>query len=164
MRTITAKIIKDTVADLCIRANIFLRPDVLQGLQQALARETKPRAKKILEAIIENARIARRQGLAVCQDTGMPLVFAEVGRKVKLRGDLRAAINKGIELGYRRGFLRNSIVKDPLVRGSWGYVPSVIHVDIVKGDRLKLTVLPKGFGCENKSQLKMFNPTAGIST
>jgi fumarate hydratase subunit alpha len=93
----------------------------------------------------------------------MPVVFLEVGQEVKIVGDLKAAVHKGVELGYKKGYLRNSIVSDPLLRGSSQYSPVVIHTDIAKGNKLKITVLPKGFGCENKTQLKMFNPTAKIS-
>jgi fumarate hydratase subunit alpha len=162
MRIISGRAIKKTVADLCERANFVLRKDVLRGLKDAYARETNRRAKSILQATIENAAIAQKERLAICQDTGMPVVFLEIGQDVKVSGDLRAAINAGAELGYRRGSLRNSILKDPLARGKSGYQPAVIHCDIVKGRKLKITVLPKGFGCENKSQLKMFKPTAQL--
>jgi fumarate hydratase subunit alpha len=133
---------------------------MLLALKRAGRREANKRAKAILSAIIANAAVARREKLAICQDTGMPLVFVEVGHKVGISGDLAAAINKGIALGYKKGYLRKSIIKDPLKRGAAGYVPAVIHTDIVRGNKIKLTVLPKGFGCENKSQLKMFKPTA----
>ncbi|MDP3731937.1 MAG: fumarate hydratase, partial [Candidatus Omnitrophota bacterium] len=99
----------------------------------------------------------------ICQDTGLPTVFLEIGQDVKIKGDLTRAINKGVEEGYRRGYLRSSIINNPLSRGKPGYSPAVIHTEIVGGNRLKITVLPKGFGCENKAQLKMFNPTAKIS-
>ena len=162
MKVISSDKIRDAVSDLCIQANLVLRKDVLCALRLAHLKETNKRAKDILNAIIKNSLIARREKLAICQDTGLPCVFLELGQKVKIVGDLRAAINKGVESGYKEGFLRNSIVKDPLMRGKAGYQPVVIHTDIVKGNKLKLTVLPKGFGCENKSQLKMFNPTASI--
>jgi fumarate hydratase subunit alpha len=163
MRVISADTIRNTAADLCIQANLFLRPDILQALRAAYKEETNKRAKKILMAIVENARIAKKEKLAICQDTGMPEVFLEAGRDVKIAGDLKAAVNKGVEEGYIRGSLRNSIVKDPLLRGASKYSPAVIHTEIVKGNKLKITVLPKGFGCENKTQLKMFKPTAEIS-
>ena len=163
MRIISADKIKNTVAELCIRANTVLRSDVLSSLRQAKKEEANLHAKKLLEAIIENSRIAKRQKLAICQDTGLPCIFVEIGQEVKIRGDLKSAIDKGVELGYRRGFFRNSIIKDPLSRGRSGYRPAIMHIDLVKGNKLKLTVLPKGFGCENKTQLKMFNPTAKIA-
>jgi fumarate hydratase subunit alpha len=159
MRTISAEKIKETVRDLCVKANLELRPDVLCLLKDAHARETQARAKEILGAIIKNAQIAKREKLAICQDTGLPTVFVELGQDVKVSGDLKTAIQKGVEAGYRKAALRNSIVKDPLARGVAGFSPAVIHMDIVKGSRLRLTVLPKGFGCENKTQLKMFLPT-----
>jgi len=163
MRTVRKDKIRDAVADLCLQANLFLRKDVADKLRQAYSKETNPRAKKILEAIVKNASIAKREKLAICQDTGLPCVFVELGQDLKISGDLKQAINKGVDLGYRRGFLRNSIIKDPLSRSGSGYQPAIIHIDIVKDDKLKITVLPKGFGCENKTQLMMFKPTAKIS-
>jgi fumarate hydratase subunit alpha len=163
MKKITANKIRNTLADLCIRANLFLRKDVLAALKVAYSQEKNKRAKIILDAIIRNASIARREKLAICQDTGMPVVFLEIGEGVKITGDLKSAVNRGVALGYRKGYFRNSIIKDPLLRGKSGYQPAVIHTDIVKGNKLKITLLPKGFGCENKSALKMFKPTAGLS-
>ena len=163
MRKILASKIKDTVAGLCIRANQDLRRDVLQALRRAYRKEENKRAKKMLAATILNALIASKEKLAICQDTGMPVVFLEIGQGVSIIGDLQAAVKLGVELGYVKGCLRNSIVKDPLRRGSPGYSPALIHTDIVRGNKIKITVMPKGFGCENKSQLKMFNPTAGLA-
>ncbi len=162
MRVITAQKIRDVVSNLCLRANFILRADVLTALKSAYRKEKNKRAKEILEAIIKNSRIARRERLAICQDTGLPCVFVELGREVKIKSDLRVAINQGIELGYRKGALRHSIVREPLLRKGSGYTPGIIHIDLVRGNKLKITVLPKGFGCENKTQLKMFNPTAGL--
>jgi len=162
MRVIKAERITKLVSDLCGQANIALRKDVLQALRSTYLRENNKRAKEILRAIIRNALIARKEKLAICQDTGLPCVFVELGQDVRITGDLKKAINEGVELGYRRSFLRDSIIKDPLSRTKPGYQPAVIHIDIVKGKKVKLTVLPKGFGCENKTQLKMFNPTAKI--
>jgi len=159
---VSADKIRDTVAGLCIRANLFLRKDVLAALKSAHAKEKNKRARVILDAIIGNARIAGREKLAICQDTGMPIVFLEAGQGVKIAGDLKSAINKGIESGYRKGYFRDSVIKDPLSRGRPAYQPAVIHADIARGNKLKITVLPKGFGCENKSALKMFRPTAGL--
>ncbi|KPK96459.1 MAG: fumarate hydratase [Omnitrophica WOR_2 bacterium SM23_72] len=162
MRKIEAKKIRQVVADLCVEANHILRPDVLNALQRALAKEANKRARGILGAIITNATVARREKLAICQDTGLPVVFVEMGSGVCILGDLKKAINQGIVEGYKKGSLRDSIVGNPLLRGASGFGPVVIHVDIVKGSRVKLTVLPKGFGSENKTQLKMFNPTAKL--
>jgi len=163
MKTISAETIRDTVRDLSIKANLFLRSDILKALEFAYKTERNIRAKEILGAIIKNATVARRRKIAICQDTGMPIVFVEIGQEVKVTGDLRQAINKGVEAGYKLGSLRNSIVPDPLNRGVCQYSPAIIHTEIVRGSRVKLTVLPKGFGCENKSQLKMFNPTAKLT-
>ncbi|MBU1726934.1 MAG: fumarate hydratase [Candidatus Omnitrophica bacterium] len=163
MKVISANKIRDTVAKLCVEANLVLREDILRQLKLAYAKEKNKRAKSILEAIIKNAAIAKKEKLAICQDTGMPIVFLEIGQGVTIFGDLKSAVNKGIELGYKRASLRNSVVLDPLTRKASGYSPAVIHTEVVKGNSLKITVLPKGFGCENKSQLKMFKPTAEFS-
>lgn len=162
MKIISAQKIRSTISDLCLKANFSLRRDVLRALKKAHSAETRSYSKKMLTAIIRNAQIAEKEKLAICQDTGMPCVFVELGDRVKIEGNLKSAINKGIESGYKKGYLRNSIVKDPLSRGKPGYDPAMVHIDLVRGDKLKLTVLPKGFGCENKTQLKMFKPTAGV--
>ncbi len=161
MREIKASQITQAVTELARRANFILRSDVLSALRSAYRFEKNKRAKTILKAILDNAAYAKQENLAICQDTGIPVVFAEVGQDVKISGDLKAAINKGIKDGYKKYSLRNSIVADPLLRGNPKFSPCIIHTDIVKGNKIKLTVLPKGFGCENKSQLKMFKPTAG---
>ncbi len=162
MKIIPANKIKDGVCELCIQANTVLRKDVLSGLKAAYFKEADKRAKDVLRAIIDNASIAAKEKIAICQDTGLPVVFLEIGQGVKITGDLKRAINKGVEEGYKRGYLRNSIISNPLSRGKPGYSPAIIHTEIVSGNKLKITVLPKGFGCENKTQLKMFNPTAKI--
>jgi fumarate hydratase subunit alpha len=161
MRTVSQKQIRRAVADACQRAAVLLRPDVLSVLSRAYRHESNARSRRILKAIIENARIAKNEKLAICQDTGMPVVFIELGQDVRLEGSLNFSVNKGVADGYRKGYLRGSIVGDPLARRASGFSPAVIHVDIVPGSKMKITVMPKGFGCENKSQLKMFNPTAG---
>lgn len=147
MKIIQANKITRVIAELCIQANQILRKDVFLSLKVAYKKETNKRAKDILEAIIKNADIAKKERLAICQDTGLACVFVEIGQDVKINGDLKSAINKGVELGYKKGSLRNSIVKNPLLRGKPGYQPAAIHFDIVKGNKLKVTVLPKGFGC-----------------
>jgi fumarate hydratase subunit alpha len=163
MRIISVSVITAAVADLCVRANLVLRKDVLLALKNAYLKESGRRTREILAAIIENAYIAQKEKIAVCQDTGIPCVFVELGEDARVAGDLKSAVNRGVELGYKKGFLRDSIIKDPLSRGRPGYRPAIIHIDIIKGDKLKITVLPKGFGCENKAQLRMFKPTADIS-
>lgn len=165
MRRISVEKIRQVVKELCIKANINLRTDVLTSLNQAFHKETNTRAKNILAKIIENAKIARQEKLAICQDTGLPIVFIELGKNVEvIGGDLRGAINRGIEQGYKEAGFRQSIICDPLSRrGKASLAPAVIHFDIVKGSKIKITVLPKGFGSENKTKLKMFNPTVDIS-
>lgn len=162
MKVITTEKIAAAVKGLCIKANLVLRNDVLSGLKAAYLKEKNPQAKGLLRAIIKNASIARDEKIAICQDTGLPIVFIEIGQGVRVSGYLKRAINKGVVAGYKKGYLRSSIIADPLLRGRPQYYPAVIHTDIVKGDKLKITVLPKGFGCENKSALKMFLPTQKI--
>ncbi len=162
MRLITQKKIRQTTAALCRRAGLVLRGDVLSALKSAHKRETRPPAKEALKAIIDNAGVAAKEGLAICQDTGLPVVFVELGNEVMVEGDLSRAINKGVESGYKEASFRKSLVKGPLCRCTNVYAPAVIHTQLVRGRRMKVTVLPKGFGCENRSVLRMFNPTAGI--
>ncbi|MEK6568062.1 MAG: fumarate hydratase [Candidatus Omnitrophota bacterium] len=163
MREIKVDKIREAAADLAKEANFVLRADVLKALKSALARETDRRSGKILKAIINNAEIAKKEKLAICQDTGLPVVFGDIGQEARVTGgSLAGAIHQGLALGYAQGSLRRSIVKDPLSRGSSGFSPAIIHTEIVPGDKIKLSLLPKGFGCENKSQIRMFKPTASI--
>jgi fumarate hydratase subunit alpha len=162
MRVIRAEEITGAVADLCAKANCVLREDVLRRIKAVYSSEPNKRAKKALGQIIENARLAKKEKMAICQDTGLPLVFVEMGQEARVSGDFNKAVLKGVALGYRQAHFRESIVSDPVLRGRPGYAGAVIHTDIVRGSRIKITVMPKGFGCENKSLLKMFNPTAGI--
>jgi len=162
MKTITAKKIEETVARLAKEANTLLRKDVFSALKGSYLAENKSRPKVMLKAIIDNAAYAKKEKLAICQDTGLPIIFIELGQDVKIAGDLKQAVLKGIESGYKAGSFRESIIQDPLKRGKSVYSGAVIHTDIVTGNKLKITVLPKGFGCENKSQTKMFNPTVEI--
>ncbi|MDD5730821.1 MAG: fumarate hydratase [Candidatus Omnitrophica bacterium] len=162
MRTISSERVTSAVKDLCVKANVFLAKEMLNRLRSAHSAEKNSSAKRIIEAIIKNAGIAAKEGFAICQDTGMPCVFVEIGQDVRIEGDFKKAINKGIDQGYKEASLRSSVIKDPLKRGKPGYTPAVIHTEITGGSKLKLTVLPKGFGCENKAQLKMFNPTVKI--
>lgn len=161
-KKVNTNLVTKTIAQLCAEANFQLRKDVLAALNTVCHKEKNSRAKRMLKDIIDNAAIAKRAKIAICQDTGLPVVFVELGQNAQIAGDLKQAINKGIELGYKKASLRNSIISDPLSRGKSKFSPAVIHIDLVRGNKLKLTVFPKGFGCENKSQLKMFNPTVGI--
>ena len=163
MRTVNTKTITENVRRLSIKANVELRSDVLSALRSAYRKEKNSVSGRILEILIKNAEIAKRERIAICQDTGLPEVFVEVGQDVKIKGgSLTRAINKGIEKGYREGFFRASIVNDPIKRGRSGYGPAVIHYDIVAGRRIKITIAPKGFGSENKSKIIMLRPTAQI--
>jgi len=163
MKKMNTKTITKIVSQLCAQANFNLRKDVLFVLKAAYRKETKDRPKKILKTIIDNASVAKKEKLAICQDTGLPVVFLEIGQNIQfVGGDFNKAIQKGIDLGYSKANLRNSIIAEPLNRKSSKFSPGVIHIDFIKGPRLRITVLPKGFGCENKSKMHMFNPTADI--
>ncbi len=163
MKSITVNEIINTLSELSVEANTVLRKDVLGALKKSLQDETNKRARRILEASIQNACLAKKEKVAICQDTGMPVVFVEIGRQVRIvGGELSTAINKGIEKGYREGYLRRSIVKDPLKRtGSSGFSPAVAHIKTTNGNRLRLTLMAKGFGSENVTTLVMLRPTDG---
>jgi fumarate hydratase subunit alpha len=162
-RIISADKIGKIVSDLCIQANTILRKDVLEAIKYALGKENDKRAKKILEMILKNASIAKREKIAICQDTGLPLVFLDIGRDIKIRGDLNKAVNEGVVSGYKKGYLRDSVISDPILReGKSKFGPPIIHTELIKRDFIRITVLVQGFGCENKTQLKMFNPTVDL--
>lgn len=165
MKKITEKEISGNVARLCIDANLHLRYDVESALARALRKERDPRAGKILKQLVDNARLAKADNVALCQDTGMPVVFVDIGTGVDISSlDMNRAVNRGVEEGYKSGYLRNSIVLDPLARsGASKFSPCVIHFNFGRHKGLRITVLPKGFGCENKTQLRMFDPTAPMS-
>jgi len=162
MREIAVSQIRDTICDLCLKANFELRKDVLGAIKSAYKKETNARAKGILKTIIENARIAKDKKMAICQDTGMVSVFLDIGTDVRITGgNLKDAINDGVRKAYEKGCLRKSVVDDPLLRSNTKTnTPCVIFTDMVDGDNIKITVSPKGFGSENKSRIKMFNPTS----
>ncbi|MFA6610668.1 MAG: fumarate hydratase, partial [Candidatus Omnitrophota bacterium] len=164
MRKINVSRITDAVEELCIKANFELRTDILAALKKAFAKEKSRLGASIIRDIIENARIAKKEGIAICQDTGMVAVFLEIGREVALTGgDLSRAVNEGVKRAYKTGCLRRSIVADPLIRKNTGTnTPCVIHTDIVEGRSVRIAVSPKGFGSENKSRMIMFRPTAAI--
>ena len=162
MREINVSKIRDTVTELCLKANFELRRDVLKALKAALKKETSPRAKNLLKALVENAALAKKKRIAICQDTGFVSVFIELGSSILLSGgDLTEAVNKGVEDAYRKGYLRKSIVNDALLRKNTNTnTPSIIHIDIAGGDKVRISVSAKGFGSENKSVIKMLKPTA----
>lgn len=163
-KKINSETIRRSVAHLCIEANIKLRKDVRAALSRAVKNEVNVRAKRFLKQLLDNARIAQADKVALCQDTGLLTVFVEIGHDVNTRGlNIDQTIQKGIEDGYRKGSLRNSIVSDPLLRSqSPKFAPGVIHYEFGLRQGLRITVLPKGFGCENKTQLKMFAPTVPL--
>jgi len=164
MREIDCQDITDTVARLCIEANYYLGEDVLNALRGAREKEVSPVGQAVLDQILQNAEISNRGELPLCQDTGLTVVFLELGQDVHVvGGDLNEAINGGVRQGYREGYLRKSVVDKPFSArvNTKDNTPAVIHTDIVPGDKLKITVVPKGGGSENMSYLKMFSPAAG---
>lgn len=164
MRTINSDIITDTVRRMCTEANQILPADVRRAIDAALAAEKSPEGKNVLSDIIKNYKIAEEEKMPVCQDTGMAVFFVEIGNDVHIEGKpLNEAINDGVAKGYTDGFLRKSIVSDPIERVNTGdNTPAVVHISFVRGDKLKLTIAPKGFGSENMSAIKMLAPSAGI--
>ena len=164
MRTIECRQVAKVIESLCVAACHELPDDVRQALEQAAERESHPGAAKILRQLLENARIAGRDMIPLCQDTGLTVVFVEQGADVIISGPgtLIDAINEGVAAGYEKGYLRKSVVADPLNRraNTGTNTPAIVHLSVVPGDRLKLTVMAKGGGCENKSQFRMFRPTA----
>lgn len=162
MRILEAKTITDTVARLCMETNYFIGSDIKQAIENARDTEQNPMAKDVLGKLLENAEIAQQQQVAICQDTGMAVVFVEVGQDVHINGNLENAINEGVRIGYDKGYLRKSVVADPLRRvNTKDNTPAVIHYSIVDGDKVSITVAPKGFGSENMSGVKMLKPSDG---
>lgn len=164
MRELAAEVLTKNVKEMCIEANIHLPGDVAACIRRHAGSEPWPGAKDTLEKLVENIEIAKNDTMPLCQDTGMAVVFLELGQDLRvIGGDLTEAINEGVRQGYGEGFLRKSVVEDPLRRKNTGdNTPALIHVDIVPGDKLKLTVAPKGFGSENMSRLVMLPPAAGV--
>ncbi len=163
MRQINADKIVNSVERICVDANYNLGEDLIASLKNALEREESPLGKEVIAQILENAEIGRKEHVPVCQDTGYAVVFIEIGQGVQIVGDsLQKAINEGIRRGYKNGYLRNSIVIDPLDRVNTGdNTPAVIHTDIVPGDSLKITFIAKGGGCENMSRTAILTPAQG---
>jgi fumarate hydratase subunit alpha len=160
MREISADKIVETVKNLCIEASYNLSEDVEEALTQALAKEESDIGREIIRELLKNAEIARKDKLPICQDTGIVVVFLEIGQDVLITGgDIHGAINEGVIEGYQN--LRKSVVSDPFKRKNTGdNTPAIIHTEIVPGDKLKIGILPKGGGAENASSVKMFLPTA----
>ena len=163
MRELDAARITEVVARLCVEANRHLPQDVKNCIACAREKEQWAPAQEILDRIKENYEIADRDEMAICQDTGMACVFLEIGQDVHINDNLADAVNAGVKKGYGEGFLRKSVVRDPLDRVNTGdNTPAMLYTDIVPGDQVKVTVAPKGFGSENMSQLKMLKPSDGL--
>ena len=164
MREIQAQQITDVVEKLCIEANQYLPEDVQGAIRRCRACEDWEIAQGVLDKIITNFEIAEQENVPICQDTGMACVFLEIGQDVHIvGGDLREAVDEGVRRGYDKGYLRKSVVKDPVRRGNTGdNTPAMLYTEIVPGEQIKVTVGPKGFGSENMSAIRMFKPSAGI--
>ena len=164
MRTVQVEEIRKAVKEMCIQANYFLSEDMKARLDQAAADEASPLGRQVLAQLQENLKIAGEDMIPICQDTGMAVVFLKVGQDVHLEGGgLTDAVNQGVRDGYVEGFLRKSVVGDPLERVNTGdNTPAVIHYEIVEGDQVEITLAPKGFGSENMSRVFMLKPADGI--
>lgn len=164
MRIINIKEITKTVKELSIEANYYLPDDIKEAIEKAEKNEKWPIANNILNKIIENSHIAAREKIPICQDTGMACVFIDIGQDVHIiGGNLEEAINEGVRQGYEEGFLRKSVVKDPLHRVNTNdNIPALIYYNIVPGDKVKIIVSPKGFGSENMSRIVMLKPSDGL--
>lgn len=164
MREIEAKQITEVVARLCVKANEYLPEDVKCAIKKCREKEDWDTAKGVLDQIIENFEIAEENQVPICQDTGMACVFLEIGQDVHIvGGDLQEAVNEGVRQGYKEGYLRKSVVADPIRRGNTGdNTPAMIYTEIVPGENIKITLGPKGFGSENMSAIRMLKPSAGL--
>ncbi|MFC1859763.1 fumarate hydratase [Thermodesulfobacteriota bacterium] len=163
MRDLSAGEVTKTIKRLCIEANTILEEDMIEALKKGYEKEESSIGKDIFRQLLENARIAREEGLALCQDTGLAVVFVELGQEVHVvDGDLNEAIHEGVRQGYQEGYFRPSSL-DPLTRKNFGdNTPAIIHIEIRPGDKLKLALAPKGFGSENMSRVTLFPPAVGI--
>ena len=164
MRNIQVSTITDNIREMCIEANHFLSPDMEEALRKAKGSEEAPLGRQILEQLQENMKIAGEDMIPICQDTGMAVIFMEIGQDVHFEGgSLEEAIHEGVRRGYVDGFLRKSVVKDPILReNTRDNTPAVIHYEMVPGDRVKITVAPKGFGSENMRRVIMLKPADGL--
>lgn len=164
IRTINTDIIAENIKEMCIQANYYLSEDMKQSLDHAAEAEQSELGRKILSQLQDNLEIAERDQIPICQDTGMAIVFLEIGQDVHFEGAyLEDAVNEGVRRGYQEGYLRKSIVSDPILRENTGdNTPAVIHYSIVAGDQVKITFAPKGFGSENMSRIFMLKPSDGI--
>lgn len=165
MRTIKSTVISENIKKLCYEANYVLPLDVKEALYQAIDSEDNELSKETLRVLKENAEIASRSSSPICQDTGMAMVFVEIGQEVYIDGNLEEAINEGVRQGYQEGYLRKSVVNDPVFDriNTKDNTPAIINYKIVSGDKLKIIVAPKGFGSENMCQIKMLKPSDGVT-
>ncbi|OGW55451.1 MAG: fumarate hydratase [Nitrospirae bacterium RBG_19FT_COMBO_55_12] len=163
MREIHVEEIRDNVAQICIDAAYNLSEDVLSAFDRAIETETEPAAKEIIELLKQNAQIAREDHIPICQDTGIAIFFVEIGQDLRIKnGFIVDAINEGVRKGYREGYLRKSVV-DPITRKNTGdNTPAIIYIELVPGDKLKISFMPKGAGSENMSAIRMLRPTEGV--
>lgn len=164
MRVVHTDIIKDNIKEMCMEANYFLSEDMKNVLKKAAMKEKNPLGCRILSQLEENLQIAGDNKIPICQDTGMAVVFVKIGQDVRIEGELlEDAINDGVRKGYTEGYLRKSVVNDPFIReNTRDNTPAVIHYEFVKGDKITLTIAPKGFGSENMSRIFMLKPADGI--
>jgi fumarate hydratase subunit alpha len=164
IRSINVDKVTENIREMCIEANHYLTPDMKECLYSAAEREESPLGRQILGQLKENLQIAGEDMIPICQDTGMAVIFMEIGQDVHFEGgDLTEAVNEGVRRGYTEGFLRKSVVKDPLIReNTKDNTPAILHTSIVPGDKVKITVAPKGFGSENMSRIFMLKPAEGI--
>lgn len=164
MREIDVNKITENIKEMCIEVNHFLSDDMKKAFSEAVAKESSDRGKEVLGILCENIKVAGEEMIPICQDTGMAVVFLEIGQDAHIvGGDLTEAVNKGVKCGYEEGYLRKSVVSDPVIRNNTGdNTPAVIHTEIVPGDKIKITVAPKGFGSENMSRIHMLKPADGI--
>lgn len=164
IRTLNVDKVTENIREMCIEANHYLTPDMKKRLDEAVQGEESPLGRQILEQLEENLSIAGKDMIPICQDTGMAVVFMEIGQDVHFEGgDLTDAVNEGVRQGYVEGYLRKSVVKDPLIReNTKDNTPAILHTTIVPGDQVKITVAPKGFGSENMSRVFMLKPAEGI--
>ncbi len=163
IREVDVSLISDTVMRLCIEANRELPRDICEALETARGQETWPTALSILDGLIENHTLAKQCSAPICQDTGMACVFVELGQDVHLNGSLREAVDEGVRRGYGEGYLRKSVVADPIRRVNTGdNTPAMLHIELVPGSKIRITVAPKGFGSENMSRIEMLRPSDGL--
>lgn len=164
IREINVKELTENISEMCIQANHYLSPDMDVCMKEAVQTEKSELGRKILNQLQENLEIADKEMIPICQDTGMAVIFMEIGQDVHfVGGDFEEAINEGVRRGYVDGYLRKSVVKDPLIReNTKDNTPAILHTKIVQGDKVKITIAPKGFGSENMSRIFMLKPADGI--